>query len=216
MLPGAGGVDGNCEKGKEWVQYIAACGRHGGRVVLTCLETRLAKNAGQGGGGGLSREELESSLLRDGGVPLLRPGTIVSTDGVHAYRDLDWREAPNPEELLSAHEEEQMLERPTLWRRERYRECLIREAAERRTPKPRSALALCSNGLRVCSRLPLSSLTFVISSRSMYPMHLLSVSRSCLLTCPTQGNPYPMKAGSQVAWGEGLGSILAGGAERKC
>ena len=110
----------------------------------------MAKNAGQGGGGGLSREELESFVLREGGVPLLLPGTIVSTDGAYAYRDLDWREAPDPEERLDVEKEEQMLQRPTLWRRERYRECLIREAAERRVPETRSGLTLFYDGLRVC------------------------------------------------------------------
>ena len=57
-----------------------------GRLVLKRVEDRYAHGGGQGGGGGLSREELLEFVLRPGSgeVPLLRRGTIVHTDGAKA------------------------------------------------------------------------------------------------------------------------------------
>ena len=75
----------------EWLRYIAARERGPGglgKIVLKELETRTAKGAGQGGGGALSRVELHRFIFRDNGVCLLRPGTIVHTDGAAAYRRL--------------------------------------------------------------------------------------------------------------------------------
>jgi len=135
----AEGDDGNW--GREWHRYIAAHERHGGKLVLMALPPRFASGQGQGGGGALSNEELHDFIFRPNsdGLPLLRPGTIVHTDGAKAYRNLDWRTAhdaprpPSEDELMFAAEALQ-----GEWRLETFRECLARCAGERRDWRDRS------------------------------------------------------------------------------
>ena len=116
--------------GKEWVRYIAASERHGDKVVLMKLDTRWSTGAGQGGGGQLSREELYAFIFRPhapGSPPLLRPGTIVHTDGAFAYRDLSWYNPLNAPFTLSPEEVAELLAlRPRAWRLENCREHLLR------------------------------------------------------------------------------------------
>ena len=131
--------DADNEWGREWSRYIAAYERRSGRVVLQKLEVRHTKNRGQGGGGPLAPEELHAFIFRPNGSPLLRPGTIVHTDGASAYRDLDWSDEP----AVRAPTSEDELRRlngigPRSWRFETYREVLEREAAERRDFRGRS------------------------------------------------------------------------------
>ena len=130
------GVVGHC---REWQRYVCATERHGGKVILQKLPTKRVKGAGQGGGGSISREELHAFIFRAGGVPLLRAGTIVHTDGAKAYCDLDWRDAPevaeppSPEMVAAA-----TGPLPRCWRYETCREVLQREAAERREQRGRN------------------------------------------------------------------------------
>jgi hypothetical protein len=132
----ARGADGKW--GKEWLRYIAAYERRGGKIILKQLPVRFAKGGGQGGGGGLSSKELHDFIFRQDGSCILREGTIVHTDGAHAYRDLDWRqdaEFPGPP---SDEQLELLTQRPRPWRLENFREVLEREAAERRDFRGRS------------------------------------------------------------------------------
>ena len=129
------GEDGSC---REWQRYIAAFERRSGKLVLMQLPTRRVKGAGQGGGGSLTSEELHSFIMRDGGVPLLLPGTIVHTDGAMAYRDLDWCSSPDVAKPPTAEMIQEALgQKPTAWRLETCREVLEREAAQRRDSRGR-------------------------------------------------------------------------------
>lgn len=131
--------DADGRHGVEWLRYIAAFERSTGRMVLKQLPVRFAKGAGQGGGGSLSPEELHSFIFRPGQQPLLRPGTIVHTDGAAAYRDLHWTSTADfPGEASEQYVADLTSRRPSLWRLENYKEVLEREAAERRDFRGRS------------------------------------------------------------------------------
>ena len=118
--------DGSGAWGKEWHRYIAAHERHGGPLILKALPVRFAKGHGQGGGGSLTDEELHDFIMRPGtgAPPLLRPGTIVHTDGARAYRNLDWRtEAGAPPRPTDDIAYTATLLWPGVWRRETFQEC---------------------------------------------------------------------------------------------
>lgn len=133
----ARGADGKW--GKEWLRYIAAYERRSGKIILKQLPVRFAKNGGQGGGGGLTAAELHNFIFREDGSSILRVGSIVHTDGAHAYRDLDWRqEAEFPSSPSDELLESLTGQRPNPWRLENFREVLEREAAERRDFRGRS------------------------------------------------------------------------------
>lgn len=129
------------EWGREWIRYIAAVQRGRSEViVLKKLPSRWARGAGQGGGGSLTSEELHSFIFRLGKPPLLRPGTVVHTDGAAAYRDLGWNEPDQTLPQASARDVDELVGTSGMaaWRLESFSEVVQREAAERRESQKRS------------------------------------------------------------------------------
>ena len=70
-----------------WLRYMVAARRGSSLVWLERLPYRITE-AGQGGGGPISVEEMRSALLLDSDEPVLALGSVCHTDGAKAYKTL--------------------------------------------------------------------------------------------------------------------------------
>ena len=73
--------------GIVWLRYIGVARRGSSKVWLQRLPYRVTQ-AGQGGGGPLSLEEMKEALLLESDKPVLAEGSVCHTDGAKAYRAL--------------------------------------------------------------------------------------------------------------------------------
>ena len=73
--------------GVLWLRYICFAERGSRHLLLRFLGARFVANAGQGGGGGLSDEELLRAVFC-GLLPVFRDGSVVHTDSAQAYISL--------------------------------------------------------------------------------------------------------------------------------
>ena len=79
------GVNEDGEPGVWWLRYIGLMKRGSTRIWLEPLPDRFVKNAGQGGGGSLSIEELIEAFRRGTLNPVLVPGGLLHMDNAKAY-----------------------------------------------------------------------------------------------------------------------------------
>ena len=73
--------------GVLWLRYICFAERGSRHLLLRYLGARFVANAGQGGGGGLSDEELSHAVFC-GLLAVFRDGSVVHTDSAQAYISL--------------------------------------------------------------------------------------------------------------------------------
>ena len=71
----------------EWMRYIAVIRRGSSKIYLEELPIRQSVR-GQGGGGALSVEELDSIFKVDSDTPLLAPESVLHTDSAKSYKRL--------------------------------------------------------------------------------------------------------------------------------
>ena len=70
-----------------WLRYMVAARRGSSLVWLERLPYKITE-AGQGGGGPISVEEMPSALLLDSDEPVRAVGSVYHTDGAKAYKTL--------------------------------------------------------------------------------------------------------------------------------
>ena len=73
--------------GIVWLRFLAVVCRGSSLVWIHRLPYRITQ-AGQGGGGPLSVDEMREALLLDSDEPVLGEGFVCHTDGAKAYRNL--------------------------------------------------------------------------------------------------------------------------------
>ena len=70
-----------------WLRYLAAARRGSSKIWLSRLPYRITQ-AGQGGGGPISIDEMNQALLLFSDEPVLGEGSVCHTDGAKAYKTL--------------------------------------------------------------------------------------------------------------------------------